>query len=98
MDSVNGDIELSLLKLDDGGRINIETVGGNARLNLPQNISATFDIHAHAGGRIKNALTNDKVNKAKYGPSSSLEFTSGKGDGDIEIDTINGKISLKSNN
>lgn len=40
-------------------------------------------------------LSTDKVEKQKYGPASSLNFTAGEGDGRINIDTVSGRITLK---
>ncbi|PAJ72089.1 hypothetical protein CJF42_23085 [Pseudoalteromonas sp. NBT06-2] len=92
--TVNGELDLSIPRFSNNARVQIETVSGNVQLNLSKNASAKFEIESHAGGRIKNNLTNDKVNKPKYGPSSSLEFEMSGGKADIEIDTISGRISL----
>ncbi len=93
--TVNGEIELKIKSLLDLARIDLESVSGRAELILPKDVSAKFEIESHAGGRIKNKLTNDTVNKAKYGPSSRLEFETNGGNADIEIDTISGRITIK---
>ena len=93
--TVNGQLDLSIPSFLNNARVQIETVSGNVELNLSKTASAKFEIESHAGGRIKNSLTNDKVNKPKYGPSSSLEFEMSGGKADIEIDTISGRIYLK---
>jgi DUF4097 and DUF4098 domain-containing protein YvlB len=58
-------------------------------------LSVRINVDAHAGGRINNELSTDKVEKQKYGPASSLNFTAGEGDGRINIDTVSGRITLK---
>lgn len=93
--TVNGELDLSIPNFSNNARVQIETVSGNVQLNLSKKASAKFEIESHAGGRIKNSLTNDKVKKPKYGPSSSLEFEMSGGKADIEIDTISGRINLK---
>ncbi|WP_091987115.1 DUF4097 family beta strand repeat-containing protein [Pseudoalteromonas denitrificans] len=96
INTVNGRLDLSIPDFSDNARVQIETVSGNVELALAKSISAKFEIDSHAGGRIKNQLTSDKIKKAKYGPSSSLEFEMSAGNADIEIDTISGRVSLKS--
>ena len=54
-----------------------------------------FEIEAHANGKIVNELSDDRATKAKYGPSSDLEFSINGGDADIEMDTISGRIELR---
>lgn len=94
--TVNGELDLSIPSFSNDARVQIETVSGNVQLNISKSASAKFEIESHAGGKIRNSLTNDKVNKPKYGPSSSLEFEISGGKADIEIDTISGRINLKS--
>lgn len=95
LNTVNGEIEVRMQELQEGGRINLDSVSGSIDLYFPQDVNARFDIDAHAGGRIVNKLSNDKVQKAKYGPSKALEFTLNDGSADIEIDTVSGRITLK---
>ncbi|OCQ19658.1 hypothetical protein A7985_19770 [Pseudoalteromonas luteoviolacea] len=97
LNTVNGEIEVRTKKLLPGARLNLESVSGDVDLYFPSDISARFDIDAHAGGKIINELSNDKVKKAKYGPSRELEFNVAGGDADIEIDTVSGRITLKKN-
>ncbi len=97
INTVNGEMDIKVAELADNARINIESVSGDADIVFPSGVSARFEIEAHAGGKIINDITNDKASKAKYGPSSSLKFTSGQGDADVEIDTISGRIRLKTN-
>lgn len=92
--TVAGDMQLTLAQFFHNTEIQAESVSGSISLLLPPEISAEFEVNAHAGGKILNNYSTHKVSKAKYGPSRSLEFTLGQGDGEIEIDTISGRIML----
>ena len=72
-----------------------ESVSGDAEFYFPADVSAQFEIEAHANGKIVNELSDDKAIKAKYGPSSDLEFSVNGGNADIEMDTISGRIELR---
>ena len=95
INTVNGESEVHINELIKGAQISYESVSGDADFYFPENVSARFEIQAHANGKIINTLSNDKVKRAKYGPSSELEFSINGGDGDIEIDTISGRIELR---
>lgn len=97
INTVNGQTNVKVGALLPDAQIEIETVSGSVTLSLPKSLSAKVEVQAHAGGKISNSLTTDKVKKAKYGPSSSLKFDMGSAQADIEIDTINGHIRLKKN-
>lgn len=92
--TVNGDLDIEL-ELKPKGRFVYSSVGGDADILFLGDVSVDFDIEAHAGGDIDNYVTEDKVTKAKYGPSSRLRFKVGSGDADVEIDTVSGDIKLK---
>ena len=93
--TVNGESEVHINQLLKGAQISYESVSGDVEFFFPDDLSAQFEIEAHANGKIVNELSNDKVKKAKYGPSSELEFSVNGGDADIEIDTISGRIELR---
>ncbi|MBQ4832140.1 DUF4097 family beta strand repeat protein [Pseudoalteromonas sp. MMG010] len=95
INTVNGEAEIHIKELLNGSDVRYESVSGNADFYFPAEVSAKFEIEAHAGGKIVNKITSDKVNKAKYGPSSDLEFNVNGGHADIEMDTISGHISLR---
>ena len=92
--TVNGDIDIEL-DLIAKGRFVYSSVGGDADILFLGDVSADFDIEAHAGGDIDNYITSDKAKEAKYGPSSRLRFKVGAGDADVEIDTVSGDVKLK---
>ncbi|MEP0175477.1 MAG: DUF4097 family beta strand repeat-containing protein [Paraglaciecola sp.] len=91
--TVNGDIDASL-SLKKNGDIDAYSVGGGINLNFQKEVSARFDIQAHAGGSISNLLSDDKMQKAKYGPSRWLEFSVNGGHGAVDISTVSGRVKL----
>ncbi|EGM77915.1 hypothetical protein Rhein_2000 [Rheinheimera sp. A13L] len=96
MSSVNGSLDAEL-KGSLTPRIEVSTVSGDAKLKLDKGINAKFNLVANAGGSIKNELTSQKAEKAKYGPRRSLEFSTGKGEGRVEMSTVSGSLKLQSN-
>ena len=95
INTVNGEAEVHINKLLADANIRFESVSGDAEFYFPADVSAKFEIEAHANGKIVNELSDDKATKAKYGPSSDLEFSINGGDADIEMDTISGRIELR---
>lgn len=93
LSTVNGEIDASL-KGSASPRVSGSSVSGDIELKLDSNVNSRFDIKASAGGSISNKLSDDKASKAKYGPSSSLQFTLGSGDGSLALTTVSGDIKL----
>lgn len=94
MSSVNGSLDAEL-KDSLTPRIEVSTVSGDAKLKLDKGVNAKFNLVANAGGSIKNELTSQKAEKAKYGPRRSLEFSTGKGEGRVEMSTVSGSLELE---
>ena len=86
---VKGDITLA-----DNGDVDVSSVGGKVTLKFQPDVSARFDIQAHAGGDIRNKLSKDRPQKAKYGPNEWLEFSTGEGSARVEVSTVHGVIEL----
>ncbi len=79
--------------LQKGGDFNAETVNGSVDIVFDGEVSA--DIYVETlNGSIRNCFGPDPRRTSKYGPGKELHFTAGDGDGDIEISTVNGGISL----
>lgn len=93
LNTVNGRVEAEL-ELADKGDLEASSVGGSIELNLQKNVSARFDIEAHAGGRIINNITDDEMMKAKYGPRRWLEFVHNGGSARVEVQTVSGRVTL----
>lgn len=91
--TVNGRIDANLV-LNENGTVKASSVGGAMDFNFQKDVSAQFDIEAHAGGDIINKLSKDEVKEPKYGPSSWLRFTNNGGRGNVDISTVHGRIVL----
>lgn len=93
MDTVNGSIDAKL-ELDNNGEVEASSVGGSIRLYLQSDVSARFDIEGHAGGQIINNLSDDKMQKAKYGPNRWLKFSLKGGSAKVDVSTVSGRVKL----
>lgn len=94
LNTVNGSVEASMF-LDKSGDVRASSVGGTIELDFQDDVSARFNIEAHAGGRIINKLTDDKMQKAKYGPRRWLSFTHEGGDARVEVSTVSGRVVVE---
>lgn len=94
MSSVNGNALVSLT-LNKGGDVDVGSVGGSITLEFNNEVSARFEVEAHAGGKLINRINDAEVRKAKYGPGKWLDFTEGDGDGRVQISTVHGRVTLK---
>jgi len=95
--TVNGSIEMDM-NLVDGGTLRASSVGGDLRFGFQKGVQAKFDIEAHAGGSIKNRLTEKSPEKAKYGPRKWLEFSTGEPTSRVDLSTVHGRIEVKTRN
>lgn len=93
VNTVNGSVE-ARLKLAEDGEIKVSSVGGPVTLLFADNVSARFDIRGHAGGRISNDLSEDKMQKDQYGPGRGLEFSLNGGNGKVNVSTVSGRVKL----
>lgn len=91
--TVNGNVELEL-KNQSAPRIKGSSVSGKFELKFPTALDAKVSLKTTAGGGIKNSLTADQPSRAKYGPASNLQFSSGQGTGNIEINTVSGRLEI----
>ena len=91
--TISGDANLNLgAQLSKG---NLETISGNVTMAFNAAPNIHFMIDGGPGGKIDNQLTDDKPLKQKYSSSQSLQFKSLSGDGQVNINTISGRISVK---
>lgn len=95
MTSVNGDMDVAMI-LSNTGEVNASTVGGRIEMAFQSDISARFNIEGHAGGKIVNRITDDKMQKAKYGPRRWLNFSTGSSSARVDLSTVNGRIEVSS--
>lgn len=94
IETVNGEIDVEVT-LNPSAKLEASSVSGDISLTFNGDVSAEFEIEAHAGGRIVNKLTSDKVKKHKYGPSRELEFEVNGGSARVELDTVSGTFVVK---
>jgi DUF4097 and DUF4098 domain-containing protein YvlB len=90
---VNGDVD-SQFNLMKNGEVRANSIGGDIDLYFQSGVSARFDIQSHAGGSIRNDLTDDRMQKAKYGPRRWLEFSVNGGDARVDVSTVGGDVKL----
>ena len=93
IDSVNGKIR-AMLSLNRQGDLSVSNVNGQIELLFDKNISAEFEIDSFVGGSIVNKLSEDKALKKKFGPGRNLSFSLRDGSGQVEVNTVGGKIKL----
>ena len=93
MASVNGNAKVNMT-LAKGGEVEVDSVGGRIELSFQSDVSARFEVEAHAGGKIINNLNDSEVKKSKYGPGRWIDFTMGSGEGKVRVSTVNGRITL----
>jgi DUF4097 and DUF4098 domain-containing protein YvlB len=93
LETVNGSLEAKM-NLQKNGEVTASSVGGSVELYFQDDVSARFDIQAHAGGSITNKLSEHKVQKDKYGPSRWLEFSLNGGSAKVNVSTVSGEVKL----
>lgn len=93
LSSVSGNVDAKL-ELSDDGLLKMSTVSGNLNLALQKEVNAYIKVDSNAGGRITNQLTDDKVEKAKYGPHSKLSTQAGSGSASVKMSTVSGNVKL----
>lgn len=75
-----------------GGSLRAETLSGRLRLELPANTSARISAESFSG-RIRSAV--GEVEKAEFGPGSSLSGQIGDGSARIQLETFSGDLDLR---
>ena len=92
--SVSGDFEVDFM-LSDSGQIEARTVSGDLRFNFNnKSLNAHFDLQTGPGGDIENELSDHHAEESFIG-SERLSFSSGKGKGSVQIETMSGSIELR---
>lgn len=89
--TVSGDIEISG-ELGKGGRMHVETMSGDVRIGFGASLSARIQAESFSG-----TLRSDfgTVKKREHGPGSSLDVRVGDGEGDVDIDSFSGDVTLR---
>lgn len=90
--AVSGDVEF-LGELRSDGKMEVETVNGTIDIKFTGDLSASLEIET-LNGDIDNCFGPKAVRASKYTPGLELEFTEGKGSGDVEISAVNGDVTI----
>ncbi len=81
--------------LNELAHVDIASVGGNVDLSLPATTSASFHVSTAVGGRIRNELSADEpAQRNHYVNSRELDFVINGGNGDVNISTVSGNVTL----
>lgn len=91
-DTVNGSITMTG-RPAASATIEAESINGSLTLAVPADVSAAFDVSTF-NGTIDNAFGQKPERADKYVPGLDLKFTNGKGDADVKLNTLNGKIHI----
>ena len=91
LETVNGDIKGTFATGTWEGKFNVETVNGSVELSFPSNFAATV-----RGETVNGSISSDfpVTISGKWGPKS-FRGTVGGGGRDLDIETVNGSITLR---
>ena len=92
--TVNGDLELNVT-LQADTQLSATSVSGSIELALAGQVGGDFSLSTHAGGDIKNRLTDDKVKKHRFAPGKDLRIELSGGDAKIDVTSVSGQLSIK---
>ena len=92
--NVSGDVELHL-SLSDTATLDASSVSGDLLFRFSDDVNASFNLKANAGGDIINELTADKAEESRWGTASSLQFSAGSGAAQVKVSTVSGSIEIK---
>ena len=92
LNTVNGRVEFRS-NLRKNGDLDVETVNGRISVTLLGEVSAEIDINTF-NGRIKNCFGPKPEKTSKYAPGRELRFTEGNGEGSVNIESLNGPVTL----
>ncbi len=94
LSTVNGSLDVSLTELGADQSIKLESVNGSLQLKVPGYADADIEASTVHGG-----ISNDFGLEEKRGRyvGSSLRGTLGNGGARVELDNVNGSISIREN-
>jgi DUF4097 and DUF4098 domain-containing protein YvlB len=91
--STSGDVDFTGA-LAGGGQYDFHTISGRVTLRFPEPPNARFDISTFSG-EIDNSFGPKPKKSSPYTPASELSFVSGKGGATVNIDTLSGRVELR---
>lgn len=88
--TVNGSVDVSMGRADWSGTVHLSTVNGSIRATLPPSFSATIN-----GSTVNGSIESEfpLVVQGKFGPRS-IHGTIGAGGRTLDLETVNGSITL----
>lgn len=92
LNTVNGEITFEGA-LRDAGKLTAESINGSVDIRFTGDVSARFDVETF-NGDISNCFGPKAERTSKYAPGWELSFTEGGGDGSVNIETLNGGVTL----
>ncbi len=93
IETVNGTLEIVMDRLDPDKVVSLETVNGRLELTLPRGADADLDVET-VHGKIRNDFGLEEK-KGRY-VGRSLAGSLGGGGARIELESVNGSISIRS--
>lgn len=92
--SVSGEIHFAG-GLARGAELDVEGHSGVIDLRFEPDVSARFSVETFSGD-IDNRLTGDTARRvSKYAPGKELEFTTGSGDAEVQVESFSGRVILR---
>ena len=89
--TVSGNIEMAAARLGKHGHVQVDTMSGDIRTELPGDVSARIEAQSFSG-RIRSDF--GKVEKPEYGPGSSLDAHVGDGDVQVSVKSFSGNVNI----
>ncbi len=93
LETVNGSLEVVMEALDPDKLLHLETVNGRLEVTLPRGAGADLDVET-VHGKIRNDFGLEEK-KGRY-VGRSLSGSLGGGGARIELESVNGSISIRS--
>jgi len=93
VNSTSGDIDLFVHHFNKG-KIEGKTLSGEINIGFSEQIEAYFDLSTMSGS-IRDRVFGNKPETKKYGPGENLNFSNGKGDNRVYLNTFSGDIKME---
>jgi DUF4097 and DUF4098 domain-containing protein YvlB len=90
--TVNGSVTMSG-RPAAGATIEAESINGSLILKVPADVSAAFEVTTF-NGEIDNAFGQKPERTDAHVPGQNLKFINGAGGADIQMNSLNGKITI----
>ena len=79
--------------IQSSGNYDFHNVSGDIELRMSRDASARYDLSSFSGD-IDNSFGPTPQSASKYGPGKNLRFVNGKGDAEVNAETLSGEIRL----